>query len=118
MIKVVLRVLIWPAAFIWFGISLVSVWVFIRDLDLSMGAILSLVFAILGLLSLLVMSVSALKYPNISLLHIVISQLGCAVLGFVMYQGLFNQPMMVLSGLSLLLACSVLSIDFILTRLN
>ncbi|WP_238937419.1 hypothetical protein [Pseudoalteromonas sp. S16_S37] len=118
LIKFVLRILVWPAAFVWFGISLVSIWVFIRDFHLSIAAVLSLVFAIIGLLSLLVMSVSALKYPAISLLHVVVSQLGCAVLGFVMYQGLFNEPIMVLSGLSLLLACCVVSVDFILTRLK
>ncbi|MCF6434189.1 hypothetical protein [Pseudoalteromonas sp. MMG022] len=111
LLKYVLRVLIWPASFGWFGVSLISVFVYLRDLDTNFTALISLLAALIGLISLLVMSVAALRYPNVSLSHVLISQMGCGVLGYVMYAGVFSEPLLVLSGLSLLIAVCILTLD-------
>ncbi|OHU96744.1 hypothetical protein [Pseudoalteromonas byunsanensis] len=107
--KYVLRLLIWPASFGWFGVSLISVFVYLRDLDASFSALISLLGALTGLLSLLVMNVTALRYPNISVYHVLLSQIGCGILGYVMYVGIFSEPLLVLSGFNLLVAACILT---------
>ncbi|WP_105168469.1 hypothetical protein [Pseudoalteromonas sp. T1lg23B] len=111
LIKYVLRILIWPASFGWFGVSLISVYVYLRDLETSFTSFMSVIAALMGLLSLLVMSVTAMRYPNVSVYHVLITQVGSGILGYVMYVGVFSEPWLLWSGFSLLLAACILTFD-------
>ena len=114
--KFSLLVLIVPASLHWVWMCMLGFLMFSRRVFQDVVSAVLIAAIVVAVFTLLYSIVSVFRYPTIKKASLYVAGLGCLMLSFKLYYGLYLQPLLVLSTISFYLGSAFLTFEYFKDR--